>query len=142
VSVSSVTPFGSWGRAVLQLLLAYDGMPEDPDEALARVGSTFDYTPDLPWYIRIDKVFQRTSRLEGQFTFDIEVFGPADTSDAESVSSGIEALVLGYPHVVEVDGVKFVFDTVSQNSGPTELPWEDEAVTRLGATYVITARRR
>lgn len=140
--MNTVTPWGPWERAVLALLLTYDGMPDDPELALARVGSTFDFDGTLPWYIRIDKVFSQSDRLFGSFTVDIEVFAAAETGLADSVASDIEALVLGYPHVVEVDGDKFVFDTVSENSGPNEFPWEDEAVTRLGATYVITARRR
>jgi hypothetical protein len=135
----------AWGprdRALLALILTYSGMPVDPAAALARVGGNFDYDPALPWYVRIEQVFSRSTRLEGSFTFDVEVFAPSDGTVAESVSDGLEALLLGYPHVIEVDDETFVFDTVFQNEGRRPLPWEDESVTRLGSTYVITARRR
>lgn len=140
---STVKPWGPWERAVLELFVAgYDAMPDDRTQALARVGGNFDYDDSIPWYIRIDKVFSQSTRLEGAFTVDVEVFAPADGNDAESVSNDLEALLLGYPHVVRVDDETFIFDRVYQNAGPDDLPWEDEAVTRLGATYVITARRR
>jgi hypothetical protein len=135
---NTVTPWGPWERAVLALLEA--NMPSLQDHP-ERVGGDLAYEREMPWYIRIDRVFSRSNRLEGVFTVDLEVFAP-EYAVAESVSNDLEALLLGYPHVVEVDGEKFVFDSVSQNSGPNDLPWEDEEVTRLGATYVITARRR
>lgn len=134
--------WGTWDRAVLALILTYDGMPEDQTQALARVGGLFDYDGSTPWYVRIDRIFSQSGQLEGVFTYDIEVFAPADGTLAESVSDDLEALLLGYPHVVEVEDETFVFDTVFQNSGRRPLPWEDESVTRLGATYAITARRR
>lgn len=140
---NDIKSFGPIGRALLQLVVGYHrSLGLDDDTSLARVGGNFAYDPPMPWYVRIDSVFRKTNRLEGDFTFDVEVFAPADGDAAESVSDDLEALLLGYPHVVEVDEAKVIIDTVSQNSGPRELPWEDEAVTRLGATYVITARRR
>jgi len=83
-----------------------------------------------------------SNALEGDFVLDIEVFSPS-YSTAESVAFAVEALLLGYPHVVEVGGRKVVFDRVEQNQGPSDIPWEgDDNVTRMLATYVITARRR
>lgn len=140
---NQVKPFGPVARALLQLVVDYheNAQTLDAGTALERVGSTFDYAAPMPWYVRLDSVFRQTNRLEGDFTFDVEVFADARTDWAESVSNDLEALLLGYPHVVEVDGHKLIIDTVSENSGPRELPWEDEAVTRLGATYVLTTRR-
>jgi hypothetical protein len=138
---ASLKPWGPWGRAILELIVRdYAEMPEDRDEALTRIGSKFDLVE--PWYIRIDEVDGRSSQLAGVFVFDIEVFAPAGSDVARSVSDDLEALLLGYPFVVEVDDETFVFDTVTQNSRARFLPWEDEETDRLGATYVITARRR
>lgn len=139
-------PFGSMERAVMSLiktrgLVDIDGNEiEVPDE---QVGGDFGYDPDaMPWYIRIDRVPGGSSdRLQGDFVIDLEVFG-SDYLLTESVAYALEALVLGYPHVVEVEGRKVVFDDVTQNVGPADLPWEDDSTHRLGATYVITARRR
>lgn len=141
--MAPVKKFGSIERALKALLIAtYDALAElDPAEADARVGGDLAFRKGDPFYIRLDKVGGRSDRFEGDFMVDVEVFA-VNYSEAESRSLDIEALLLGYPHVVEVDGQKWVFDRVSQSSLPDDLPWEDDAVSRLGATYVITARRR
>lgn len=146
----TMSPFSSMERAVMQLLL--DKFAYDPDTELhtggdplpdAQVGGDFGYDPGaMPWYIRIDKVPGGSSdRMQGDFVLDLEVFG-SDYLLTESVAFALEALVLGYPHVVEVGDRKVVFDDVTQNVGVADLPWEDDSTYRLGATYVITARRR
>lgn len=139
----TVKPFTSIERAALALL-ERDFVHES--EALSahpeRVGGDFAFKKAMPWYIRIDKVPGGSSDyLQGDFVLDIEVFS-GDYATAESVAFGVEALLLGYPHVVEVDGRKVVFDSVTENQGPADIPWEDESVHRLLATFVITARRR
>lgn len=139
--MTTIKPWPSMERALLQVVLRYEGMPTDDEDALARVGGDFAYDGSTPWYVRVDRVDSTSTQTDGIFVLDLEVFS-RDYSLAESVSNDLEALVLRYPHVVEVDGQKVVFDRVTQNSGPDDLPWEDETVSRLGATYVITARRR
>jgi len=140
---NQITAFGSIERAVKAFLLkAYPPLAAlDPAAADLRVGGDLAFeASSMPWYIRIDKVGGRSDRFEGDFTVDVEVFG-VNYLETESHALDLEALFLGYPHVVEVEDQKVVFDRVSQNTLPDELPWEDDAVTRLGATYVITARR-
>lgn len=135
----TVKPFSRIERSLLLLLVQkYPGL-EGSD---AWVGGDFAYdAATMPWYIRIDKVpGGATDRLEGDFIIDLEVFSN-DYDQAESVAFDLEALALGYPHVVEVDGRRVVFDSVVQNVGVADLPWEDDSTYRLGATYVITARR-
>jgi hypothetical protein len=140
-----VKPFSSIERA-LKALIVRDGLiVEDvatpvPSEL---VGGDFGYDPAImPWYIRIDKVpGGAADRFQGDFVIDLEVFGQ-DYLATESIAFALDALVLGYPHVIEVEDRKVVFDDVTQNVGPADLPWEDDSTYRLGATYVITARRR
>lgn len=137
---SPTRPFTSMERALMTLLVRdFEGL-EGSD---ARVGGDFAFDPaSMDWYIRIDKVpGGRSDRFGGTFIIDLEVFSQSYAT-AESVSFALEALVLRYPHVVEVDGRKVVFDEVSQNVGVADLPWGADNVYRLGATYVITARRR
>lgn len=138
-----VKPFGSIEKAVRALLLTqWEPLVDLGPDAGPRVGGDLAYDPAaMDFYVRIDKVDIATDRFEGDFTIDLEVFG-VNYLETESRSLDIEALLLGYPHVVEVDGKTWVFDRVSQNTGPDELPWESDEVSRLGATYVITARRR
>ena len=141
-----VKPFSPIELAVLALIrrdgltLANGTHLPVPD---AQVGGDFGYDPEtMPWYIRIDLVPGGSSdRFQGDFIVDLEVFG-ADYLLTSSVAFALGALALGYPHVVEVDGRKVVFDDVSENVGPADLPWEDDSTYRIGATYVITARRR
>lgn len=132
-------PFGSPEKVLKALILGLEtDTPIDP----AWVGGDFAFNPaTMPWYIRIDRVGGRSGQHQGEFTVDLEVFG-LDYQATESVAFALEALVLGYPHGVEVDGQKTVIDDVFQNEGVDELPWEDDGVYRLGATYVLTLRRR
>jgi hypothetical protein len=145
ITDTTIKPFASIDRALLALLTSQPlqiGTDPAAPAPEAQVGGDFAYEPTMPWFIRIDKVpGGRSDWYEGDFVVDVEVFAP-DYLLAESVAFAIEALLLGYPHVVEVDGRKVVFDEVSQNASPAELPWEDDSVSRLGSTYVITARRR
>jgi hypothetical protein len=141
----TIKPFTSMERALMALIvrdgLVVDGVETPVDED--QVGGDFGYDPDaFPWYIRIDKVpGGQSDRHQGTFVLDLEVFG-ADYLLTENVAFALGALVLGYPHVVEVDDRKVVFDDVTENVGPADLPWEDDSTYRIGATYVITARRR
>ena len=138
---NQIQSFGSIERAVKAFLLQrYQPLIDLGADADARVGGDLAFEPATGWYIRIDKVGGSSDRFEGDFVVDIEVFG-ANYLETESHALDIEALFLGYPHVVEVEDRMVVFDRVSQNTLPDELPWEDDEVTRLGATYVITARR-
>lgn len=143
--MNTVKPFGSIETALKAFLLAsYQPLIDlEPAEADARVGGDLAYdSAAMDFYIRIDKVpGGRSDRFEAAFIVDVEVFG-VNYLETESRSLDIEALLLGYPHVVEVGDKTWVFDAVSQNTGPDELPWEDDEVSRLGATYVIIARRR
>lgn len=138
-----VKPFPPFELFVKQLLLDhFADLVDFTGDASALVGGDLAYdAATMPFYIRISRIAGSTNFFDGHFPFDLEVFGD-DWAETESRCAALEALVLGYPHVVEVDGRTMVFDDVSQNVGVFELPWEDDATVRLGATYVITARRR
>jgi len=123
------------------LMTALAGVRELPrEEARLVVGGDFGHTAAQDYYIRVDRVDGRTDRFEGSYIVDVEVFA-GNPHVAESRSLDIEALLLGYPHVVEVEGRSVTIYEVSQNSTPDELPWEDDEVTRLGATYVFNVKR-
>lgn len=140
---TSIKAWPSFERGVKNLLLEHfpDIADLPVDEQDGRVGGDFAFQSGQGWYIRIGLVTGASDRIGGDFVFDLETWGD-DFLETESRANRLDALVLGYPHVVEVDDRKWVFDSVSQNTGPRELPWGDDAVTRMGATYVITARRR
>lgn len=126
--------------------------PFAPIERAVRDLIQRDFTPlpegigrDLPGdfvgtYVRIERTGGSADRIQGDFLLDIEVFHTS-YSRAESTLSALGALLLGYPHTVEVDGRRVTFDRVVENVGPQEIPWEDDNVYRLHAMYVITARR-
>lgn len=142
---SGIRSFDNLEQAVMALitgagLVLRDGTELEVPEA--QIGGDFGFDQEtMPWYIRIDRVPGGSGdRHQADFIIDLEVFG-ADYLLTESVAYALEALVLGYPHVVEVGGRKMVLDDVTQNVGVADLPWEDDSTYRLGATYVITRRR-
>lgn len=144
---TTIKPWGSIELAVKAFVLANFTPVIDAVTAGATademVGGDYSFDGDSAQglYVHIFKVDGVSDRISGYFTVDLEVFGH-DFLTTESHANQLDALVLGYPHVVEADDSKWVFDRVTQTAGPQELPWEDDAVTRMGATYVITARRR
>ena len=126
-------------KALLALLQA---VAADTTVTPEMLGGDFAFDPaTMAFYIQIARVpGGRSTRLQGDTLVDIDVFAQ-DYGTADSVSFAIEALLLGYPHVVEVDGRKVVLDNVYQNAAPAELPWEDDSTFRIGSTYSITVRR-
>lgn len=135
-----VTPFGSVELALKDLLVRDYAPLTGLDE---RVGGDFPRDVDQ-WYIRIDKIpGGRTDSFEGDFIVDIDVFS-LDYLDAEQIAHDIEGLLLahGY-HVVLSGGKRWVFDSVFQNVGVADRPWDgDDDTFRISATYAFTARRR
>lgn len=136
--MSTIIPWPPMARAMLNLL-ERDHPDLDPGDAAHAGGKLPSAVAD--YYVFVGPVGQISDILEGDFTFDIEAFSPSYAT-AESLASSLEALVFGYPHVVGVGDRTVVFDKVVQNTGPEERPWADDSVTRFGATYTITARRR
>lgn len=136
---NTLTSLPSVERAVLVLLqdvAAPSAVTED------MIGGDFNFKPEtMAFYIRVARApGGRGSRLQGDVLIDIDVFA-LDYGTADSVALALEALLLGYPHVVEVDDRKVVLDNVYQNVGPSELPWDDDSTYRIGSTYSITVRR-
>lgn len=76
-------------------------------------------------------------QTSGQWTIDVDVFA-RDYSSAMMHASGIEAMLLASPHRTD----EIIIDSVFQNQSPAERPWDDDNVYRVGATYVLTARRK
>lgn len=122
----------------LTVALLQEFMPDLEDRLIDRI---FSYKPKtMPFFVQVQKVPGRATALEATLVVDIDVFA-RDPDEAESRSLDIEGVLLGYPHVVRVDGRTVVIDSVTQNTGPAELPWKDDSVTRMGATYAIHIRR-
>lgn len=137
----TIKPFTSPAERTVLALLDRDLAALEGDTS--RAGGNYPDSSalaDEQVYVRIERVAGSSDRLEGDFVLDIETFS-ASYSAAESAGFAIEALLLGYPHRVRVGEKDVVLDRVEQNQGPQEIPWEDDNVHRLSATYVITARR-
>lgn len=77
-----------------------------------------------------------TDQVYGEWILDIDVLAP-NYGDAMRHSLALEAILVGPRHSTSVMRI----DNVYQNEGPAERPWDDEQVSRVGATYVFTARR-
>lgn len=126
-------------RAVLALL---QDVAVETTVTSDMIGGDFSFDPATQaFYIQISRVpGGRGGQIQGDTLVDVDVFS-SDYNIADSVAFAIEALLLGYPHVVEVDDRKVVLDSVYQNLGPSELPWDDDSTYRIGSTYSITVRR-
>ena len=78
-----------------------------------------------------------SSQTEGEWIVDIDTF--ADSYGAAMQASlALEAGLLS-PSYARTSLLRI--DSITQNESPSERPWDDEAVFRVGATYVFTARR-
>lgn len=107
--------------------------------ATGRVGGDLSYTADQDFYVWIGLIpgGGSSDRTSGTWTADIDVFG---TSYLDSMRRALELedVLLnarGFRH----DGQQI--DVVFQSANPHEGFWDDDAVTRISATYVFSARR-
>lgn len=106
--------------------------------ALGKTGGdpSFDSGADLYVWISLVPGGGRTDEIYGQWTYDIDVFAP-DYVTAMGHALNLEALLVGPRHVTPT----LILDNTYQNEAPSERPWDDETMVRIGATYVSTARR-
>lgn len=105
-------------------------------DASGKVTGELDFVSGDGWRIFIDLVSGSADQLGGTWTVDIDVIAD-EWSEAMDRSLDIEAAILG-PRRRAGD---VLVDNVYQNETPNDRPWSDEAVSRVGATYTITARR-
>lgn len=134
----AIQPLPSVEKALLALLdRDYPPVVGHPDRAGGNQPDTVDEV-----YVEISRVpGGNSTRTGGVAVIDVDCYAPS-YDGADSAASDVEALLFGYPHVVEVGDQTVVLDHVEQNIGPAERPWQDDSVTRIGATYVISLRRR
>lgn len=126
------TAFPMIEKAVKQLVLEL--MPDSN----GKVGGDLSYSPSQGFYIWIGQVpgAGRTDRVDGSWAVDISVFANSYAAAMQRALS-LEALLIGPLRSTQ----SMRFDNVFQNTSPHELPWDDESVYRVSATYVFTARR-
>lgn len=124
-------PFGMIELAVKELI------ETKYEPAQGKVGGDLAYEAGQDLYVWIGLVpGGSTTQIDGQWTVDIDCFGP-DYASAMRAALDLEAVLVGPRHVTSV----MRLDNCYQNMGPSERPWDDESVFRIGATYVFTARR-
>lgn len=135
--MTTLTPRTSDERTILALLERdYAPLVGRPD----RIGGEMPGSVS-ELYVRLRRVAgPGAGRIQGTTVLDVECFS-VSWATADSAAFDIEAILLGYPHTVLVDGRRLVIDSVFQNVGPQDLPWEDDRIARVGATYAITTRR-
>lgn len=125
-----MTPFGMVEKAVKQVIEA--GKPD----LAGKVGGDLAYTGE-DQYVYIGLIPGGSAdEVDGEWYVDIDVFGRS-YSAAMRTALDLETVLLKRRHVTE----EMRLDRTYQNEGPSERPWDDEAVYRIGATYVFTARR-
>ena len=127
----TIKPFPLVEMAVKELIETKYGVSE------GRVGGDLSYSRGDEFYVWIALVpGGGTTEIDGEWVLDIDVF--ADTySDSMSHALALEAILLERRHATSV----MRLDRTYQNEAPSERPWDDDSVYRIGATYVFTARR-
>lgn len=103
-----------------------------------KVGGDLSYESGQDLYVFVGLVpgSGSTDETTGEWAVDIEVFAPSYAS-AMTHSLALEALLLPGRHATS----SMILDNVYQNTSPSERPWDDDSVFRVGATYVFTGRR-
>lgn len=106
-------------------------------EADGKTGGDLSYTAGDGFYVWIGLVpGGGSTEVDGEWIVDIDVF--ADSyGEAMGRALMLETLLIGARHVTEV----MRLDNIYQNEAPSERPWDDEQVFRVGAVYTVTARR-
>jgi hypothetical protein len=127
-STGGPAPFGMIEKAVKSVIET--NFPDD------EVGGELSYAGGAP-YVYIAKVpGGSTDQTSGEWTVDVDVFAESYGA-AMRLSLDIEALLVRGRHVTPYMRI----DNTYQDETPSERPWNDEAVFRVGGTYTFTARR-
>lgn len=107
--------------------------------SVGKIGGELAYVQGTGLYIYISQVTGGgwTTATSGQWTLDIDVFGD-DKNTAFNNALALEAALSEGPYRSH-DGI-FVDHFINSMSA-SQLPWEDENVTRVGSIWVVTARR-
>lgn len=126
-----VTPFLSIEQAVKDLIV------QKYPAAANKIGGDYRFKPGDDFYVWLSMVpGGSTDRINGTWTLDVDTFG-ATYAGTMTRALAIEAAILGPLRPTTT----MIIDNVYQNTAPSERPWEDDSVFRIGATYVFTARR-
>ena len=127
-----MTPFPMIEIALKELIV------ERFPEADGKLGGDLSYERGDGLYVWYGLVPGGASTAtDGEWIVDIDVFADSYAA-AMQAALELEAGLLGktYGRTSEMR-----IDSITQNESPAERPWDDDAVFRIGATYVFTARR-
>lgn len=124
-------PFPMVERAVRQLIEA------KYPPAASRVGGSLSYQRGSGLYVWIGLTpGGQTTQIDGEWALDIDCF-ESSYSAAMNHALNLEAVLVGPRHGTPL----MRLDNCYQNEAPSERPWDDDDVFRVGATYTFTARR-
>jgi len=105
--------------------------------AAGNVGGDPSFDPaTVDLFVEITLIHGQTDQIDGEWTVDVDTYGRSYNT-AMGHALGLEAALIGPRHVTSV----MRLDNVYQNEAPSERPWDDDGVFKIGATYVMTARR-
>lgn len=117
-------------KAVRQVIET--GMPA----AVGKTGGDPGYEAGDDFFIWISLIGGQTDEINGQWSLDVDVLAPSYGA-AMQTALDLEPVLLARRHVTET----MRLDNTFQNESPSERPWADESVYRVGAIYSFTARR-
>ncbi len=132
-----LAPYPDVAEAVMDLCIQWFPALETRPGGDFRVGRVF---PDnvqsrLP-FVRMADIGGNDDGITDIPLIDIDVFHDS-FSHARDLAKGIQARLLGYPHIIG----STVIDRVRTAMRPHDVPWDDDRVHRFYASYQISARR-
>lgn len=139
-----LAPYANLADAVLDLAIATmpSLIPDDDHTGSETPANMQTRLEGGLLFLRAVRVGGIDNRITDHAAIDCDIFALtyAAASDGAEILRGV---LLGYPHRVgSTNGTGgVVIDSVFTEIGPRELPWENGAVRRFGATYQLSARR-
>ena len=131
----SIKPFPMIEKAIKEVLVQHYEPADD-----ANTGGDLDVdkiNAGTYFWIGLIPGAGSTDETSGQWMADLDVFG-SNYAEASGHALALEALLLAGRFTTS----EMIIDNVYQNSSPAEGPWDNDAVFRISASYVFTARRR
>lgn len=123
-----MTVFPDIEKALAELLEPYVA---DADHIGNQTPAVFDSL-----FIRVNRYGGGDNFLTDQAAVDVEFFAPT-RSVAVDAARDVHTFLIGGPHQT----TQGLIDLVRTSVGPSERPWSNTKVRRIGASYTVSARR-
>jgi hypothetical protein len=107
-------------------------------EAFGETGTVLpDGLADLPLFIRMERVGGNDDRVTDTARVAVEVYAPTRAA-AWDAARGIQQYLIAGPRRIPGAGI---IDRIGTEVGPQDMPYDDQRVRMVSATYEVASRR-